>query len=75
MGPHETEELLYGKGRVSRTKTVTFKLGNIFTDPVSDRGLISKIHRELKKLDSREQNNPIKNGMQSETKSSQLRNL
>jgi len=31
----------------------------------SDRGLISKTYKELKKLDSREPNNLIKNGVQS----------
>jgi hypothetical protein len=34
-------------------------LENIFTDPTSDRGLISNIYKEYKKVDSREPNNPI----------------
>ena len=33
----------------------------IFTNSASDRGLISKIYKKLKKFDSRELNNPIKN--------------
>jgi hypothetical protein len=36
----------------------------IFTNPISDRGLISNIYKELKKLDFRESNNPIKSGIQ-----------
>jgi hypothetical protein len=35
----------------------------IFTNPTCDRGLISNIYKELKKLDYRESNNPIKNGV------------
>ena len=31
-----------------------------FTNSTSDRGLISNIYKELKKLDSRNSNNPIK---------------
>ena len=34
-----------------------------FTNPVSYSGLICKIYKELKKLDSRESNYPIKNGV------------
>ena len=35
-----------------------------FTNHKSDRGLISNIYKELKKLDFREPNNPIKNWVQ-----------
>jgi hypothetical protein len=42
------------------------KIGKgFFTNPKSDRGLISNIYKELKKLDSRNSNNPIKNGVES----------
>jgi hypothetical protein len=36
----------------------------IFTNPISNRGLMSNIYKELKKLDSRETNNPLKNWVQ-----------
>jgi hypothetical protein len=39
--------------------------GKDLTNPISDRGVISNIYKELKKLDSRETNNAIKNGLQS----------
>jgi hypothetical protein len=47
------------KGSVNRIKQQPTDWEKIFTNPTSDRGLISNIYKELKKLDSREPNNPI----------------
>ena len=46
------------KDTVNRTKQQP-NWKNIFTNPTPDRGLISNIYKELKKLDSRKPNNPI----------------
>jgi hypothetical protein len=59
---------------LSKTKRPPTDWERIFTNPKSDRRLISNIYKELKRLDSRNSNNPIKNGVQSLTKNSQLRN-
>jgi hypothetical protein len=50
---------------VNRTKQQPTDWEKIFTNPTSDRGIISNIYKELKKLDYREPSNPIKNGIQS----------
>ena len=54
----------FAKYTVKRTKWQPTNWERIFTNPTSDRGLISNIYKELKKLDPREPNNPIKNGVQ-----------
>ena len=48
------------KDTVNRTKWQPTDWEKIFTNPTSDRGLISNIYKELKKLESRQSNNPIK---------------
>ena len=52
------------KDTVKRTKRQPTNWEKIFINPTSDRGLISNMYKELKKLDPREPNNPIKNGVQ-----------
>jgi hypothetical protein len=53
------------KHTVNKTKMPPTYWERIFTNPKSDRGLVSNIYKELKKLDSRNSNNPIKNWVQS----------
>ena len=54
------------KDTVKKTKRPPTDWERIFTSPKSDRGLISNIYKELKKLDFRNSNNPTKkNGVQS----------
>jgi hypothetical protein len=45
---------------VNKTKRPPIDWERIFTYPNSDRGVISNIYKELKKVDSRKSNNPIK---------------
>jgi hypothetical protein len=48
------------KDTVNKTKRSPTDWERIFTYPKSDRGLISNIYKELKKVDFRKSNNPIK---------------
>jgi hypothetical protein len=47
------------KDTVNKTKRPPRVWERIFTNPKSDRGLISNIYKELEKVDSRKTNNPI----------------
>ena len=52
-------DLLKLRGFCKAKDTVRRQKGKIFTNPTSDRGLISKIYKELKKLDTKIPNKPI----------------
>jgi hypothetical protein len=56
MGPHKIENLCKSKDTIKRTKQQPTDWENKFTNPTLDRGLISEICKELKKLDSKEPN-------------------
>jgi hypothetical protein len=60
MGPHKITKLYKAKDTVNRTKWQPTNWENIFNNPTSYRLFISNINKELKKLDSRETNNPMK---------------
>jgi hypothetical protein len=48
------------KDTINKTKRPPTDWESIFTYPKSDRGLISNVYKELKRVDSRKSNNPIK---------------
>jgi hypothetical protein len=60
MGPHKVANFCKAKDTVNYTERLPTDWERIFTYPKSDRGLISNIYKELKKVDSRKSNNPIK---------------
>jgi hypothetical protein len=58
--PINLQSFCKAKDTISKTKRPHTDLERIFTYPKSDSGLISNIYKELKKVDSRKTNNPIK---------------
>jgi hypothetical protein len=63
------------KDTINRKKQQPKDWEKIFIYPIPDRRHISNIFKEIKKLDIKESNNPIQNGVQSKTCISQLRNI
>ena len=50
------------KETVNKSKRLTTEWEKIFANDLSDKGLVSKIYKELIKLNTQETNNPIMKG-------------
>ena len=59
MGLHQTKKFLHSKKTINKMKRQPTVWENIFTN-ISDKGLISEICEELRKLNTKVTNNPIK---------------
>jgi hypothetical protein len=61
MGLHQTKKLFHRKRKtITRLKRVPTEWENIFASYSSDKGPISRIYRELKKLSLQRINTPMK---------------
>lgn len=65
MVHQETKHFYKAKATVNRTKWQPSDWEKIFTKPTSDRGLISKIYKEHKKVYSRKPKTQLEIGVQS----------
>jgi hypothetical protein len=59
MELHKIKMLCTTKEMVSKLKTILIECEKIFASYTSDKGLITRIYRELKKLNSPKINNPM----------------
>ena len=59
MGPNETSKLLHSKGNHKQDKKTTLRIGENICKRINDKGLSSKIYKQLIHLNIKETNYPI----------------
>lgn len=62
-GLHQTKRLLNSKGNNQQSEKQPTEWENIFSNHVTDKGLIFKMHKQLLQLNNKFPNNPIKIGL------------
>ena len=59
MGPNETSKLWHSKETINKMKTQPSEWEKIFTNEATDKGLISKIYKQLIQLNIKKANTPV----------------
>ena len=59
MGTHKIANFCKAKDTVNKAKRPPTDWERIFTNPKSDKGLITNLYKELKKMDSRKSNSLV----------------